>query len=171
MASRNQADLWRDLVAEAGEDAILGASQVTGPDAERDLRRAGFDIAKERAKAGALLRVLDSKEAPVDDSGEPSSEDQAWVARVQPTPIRSRAPSTRWVWLVAATLAVATMGGLLYGLAHRPKPVDLPREVPTLEDPTPTPAPRGDVPPVAPSETEEPRMVGPKSWTTGGKAH
>ena len=172
MPSRNQADLWRDLVAEADDEVILQASQVTGPEAERDLRGAGFDVARERAKADALLRALDAKEAPVGDNAEPSSEDQAWVARVPPAPIRTRAPSTRWVWLVAATLAVATMGGLLYGLAHRPKPIDVPREVPTTEAPTTTAAPRGDVPSAAPSEpSETPRGIGSKSLPMGGKPH
>jgi hypothetical protein len=153
MASRNQADLWRELVAEAGEDASVQASQAANADAERDLAAAGFDVARERAEATAQLRALEARDAPVRKDARTPSEEQAWVARVPPTPIRARPASTRWLWLVAATLAVATVGGLLYGLAHRPKPVDLPREVPTLEVPSPTvSAPPPQVPSVAPSE-------------------
>jgi hypothetical protein len=161
MAPRNQADLWRDLVAEAGDDAALNAAQVTSADAERELAAAGFDVAEERAKAAAHLRALDSFEAPSKPEAKAPVEEQAWVRRVPPASLRERPSSPRWVWLVAATLALATMGGLLYGLAHRPKPVDLPREVPTLEVPAPTaPAPSGSAAPVAPREA--PPMMGTK---------
>ncbi|HSY22114.1 MAG TPA: hypothetical protein VK841_08375 [Polyangiaceae bacterium] len=161
MASRNQADLWRELVAEAGEDASVQASQVTSADAERDLASVGFDVAQERAEAVANLRALESRAAPVRvDAGTPS-EEQAWIARVPPIPMRVRPVPTRWYWLVAATLALATAGGLLYGLAHRPKPVDFPREVPTLEAPAPTvPARPPEVPSVVPTETLP--AMGPK---------
>src|SRR5579862_179558 len=112
MPPRNPAALWRDLVAEASEELILHASEVKVPDAERDLLEAGFDVSKERAKAHAILRALEGKDAPGSDDREPASGDQGWVARVPPTPIRTRTTSTRWVWLVAAALAIATGGGV-----------------------------------------------------------
>jgi hypothetical protein len=161
MAARNQADLWRDLVDEAGDDASVRAGQVTTEQAERELAAEGFDVAKERARADAHLRALEAAETQVGGDAPRPSEEQAWVARIPPTPVRARATSARWVWLVAATLAVATVGGLLYSLAHRPKPVDLPHEAPTVKaPPMPGPAPSGDVPQVAPRE--KPPAMGPK---------
>ncbi len=65
MAARNQADLWRDLVTEAGDEAIAHAANVTNADAQRELAAAGFDVAEERAKAAAHLRAVAQVEAHV----------------------------------------------------------------------------------------------------------
>jgi hypothetical protein len=136
MAARNQADLWREIVTEAGDEATVHAAEVTGAAAERELAAGGFDVAKERAKAVAQLHALERTETQVIGAAEAPVEEQAWVARVETAPVRS-APA-RWMWLLAATLALATAGGVLYGLGHRPKPVEVPPEAPTTPVPTMT---------------------------------
>jgi hypothetical protein len=51
--------LWRQLVEEAGEEAIDPAVRVSVAQAERELAKAGFDVDAERAKADGLLEWLD----------------------------------------------------------------------------------------------------------------
>jgi hypothetical protein len=50
--------LWRQLVAEAGEDAVDRAAAVSVADAERDLAAAGFDVEAERAIARDRIAAL-----------------------------------------------------------------------------------------------------------------
>jgi hypothetical protein len=50
--------LWRQLVDEAGEDAIEQAASVSVAEAERELAAAGFDVAAERAVALARIAAL-----------------------------------------------------------------------------------------------------------------
>ena len=58
MASRPPADLWRLLLLEAGEAEIEEAAGVSVAEAERDLAKAGFDVAAERRRAAERLRKL-----------------------------------------------------------------------------------------------------------------
>jgi hypothetical protein len=60
MPKRSAEDVWRQLVDEAGEDAIERAASVSVAQAEKELAKAGFDVAAERAKADALMRELES---------------------------------------------------------------------------------------------------------------
>jgi putative heme degradation protein len=59
---RSPEEVWRQLVEEAGEDEIEGAARVSVADAEKELARAGFDVAAERARAEALMDALESEE-------------------------------------------------------------------------------------------------------------
>jgi len=146
MPTRNPADLWDDLVAEAGEDATELASQMGTPQAERELLVAGFDVFRERAQAVARVDALVEGRTPGD--GDAAAEQAAWVVKAEPAPRSSR--MARWPWLLAATLAVAGAGGVLYALGHRSKPIDKPVEVPPDGPPTTAP-PRPDVPTAEPS--------------------
>jgi hypothetical protein len=58
---RSPQSLWKELVDEAGEDAIEAAAAVSVAQAERDLAAAGFDVAAERAAALAWLDELEAK--------------------------------------------------------------------------------------------------------------
>ena len=60
MSERKHADLWEELVDEAGEDEIDRAASVSVAQAEAELKAAGFDVAAERAKASAWLDALQS---------------------------------------------------------------------------------------------------------------
>jgi hypothetical protein len=59
MSERKHADLWNELVDEAGEEEIDRAVSVSVAEAEADLKAAGFDVAAERAKAGAFLDAME----------------------------------------------------------------------------------------------------------------
>ena len=109
MSERKHADLWRELVDEAGEEEIDRAANVSVTQAEAELRAAGFDVAAERAKAGAFLDALG-----------------AGRARPREGPVeapRRKRPRPAVLWLAAAaTFAVA--GGAVYATLHRsPEPV------------------------------------------------
>jgi hypothetical protein len=52
--------LWRQLVDEAGDDAVERAAAVSVAQAERDLAAAGFDVAAERNAALARIAALES---------------------------------------------------------------------------------------------------------------
>ena len=112
MSERKHTDLWRELVDEAGEEEIDRAANVTV--AEAELRAAGFDVAAERAKAGAFLDALGR-------AGSTSTSEQAPPRPVE-APRRKR-PRPAVLWLAAAaTFAVA--GGAVYATLHRsPEPV------------------------------------------------
>lgn len=128
MPTRTPADLWRDLAAEAGEDAIARAVETSPAQAERELRAASFDVAREGAKAEGLLQTLAQGEA--DHAVDPT----ARVTKAEPIVRRSpRALQTRWPLLLAAALAAAATGGILYALGHRSKPIDRPAEIPREE--------------------------------------
>jgi hypothetical protein len=59
MPRRSPAELWRKLLPDAGEDAIARAASVSVAEAERDLAKAGFDVAAERRAARARIRELE----------------------------------------------------------------------------------------------------------------
>jgi hypothetical protein len=127
-------DLWKKLVDEAGEDAVDDAAGVAVSDAERDLKVAGFDTNAERAKAAAAIAGLLGADRAPKEGTDVAREGQGWVSAPDPPAKRGRS-SSRVVWLVAALVAAATAGGIVYGLAHRPKPPDVPPEPP---QPAPT---------------------------------
>jgi hypothetical protein len=150
-------DLWKQLVDEAGEDAVDSAAKVSASEAERDLKAAGFDTNAERAKAEAAIAVLIGPGAAPKEEPDVAREGQGWVSAPAAPARRARA-SSRVVWLVAALVAAATAGGIAYGLARRPKPPDVPPEPPR---PAPTmsegPAPEPSTPAKsAPAEGPDP---------------
>ena len=57
--SRRNADIWKQLVDEAGEDEIERAASVSVAQAGKELAAAGFDVRAERAKANAFLDDLE----------------------------------------------------------------------------------------------------------------
>ncbi len=126
MSERKHADLWRELVDETGEDEIDRAASVSVAEAEAELKAAGFDVAAERAKAGAFVDSL--------GSGAPSStaKEPAPRAGVVGEGRRRKGPRAAVVWLAAAaTFAVA--GGALYATLRR-------SPVPVAHPPPPTPS-------------------------------
>jgi hypothetical protein len=82
------------------------------------------------------------------------------VRRVEPTGPPTRAVS--WPLLLAATLAAATVGGVLYALAHRSKPIDVPPDVPREGPPAPVPAPSESAPRRGPSPEPRPEQKPPR---------
>lgn len=135
MSERKHADLWRELVDETGEDEIDRAASVSVAEAEAELKAAGFDVAAERAKAGAFVDSL--------GSGAPSSaaKEPAPRAGVVGEGRRRKGPRAAVVWLAAAaTFAVA--GGALYATLHR-------SPVPVAHPPPPTPSSPAPVVPSA----------------------
>jgi hypothetical protein len=137
-------DLWRRLVEEAGDDPVESAAAVSVSQAERELKAAGFDTKAERERASALIRELtgEGPSASVPSvPSQPASEPTAWVGPASQPGRRSS--TSRYALLLAAALAaVATAGGILYGLAHRPKPKDNPVE-PPRPGPSATATPTG----------------------------
>ena len=130
MSERKHADLWRELVDEAGEGEIDRAASVSVAEAEAELTAAGFDVAAERAKAGAFAGALGS---------EGSTSKQTAPRIVEGT--RRKGPRAAVVWLAAsATFAVA--GGALYATL-RPSPVSHPAPPPRPSSPAPV-APSAD---------------------------
>jgi hypothetical protein len=144
-------NLWLTLVEEAGVD-VDAAAATSVAQAERDLIAAGFDVTAERARANAHIEALIGESVPGSGAGEPAIEPGAWV-RGPPAPARRSPGSRRVVWLAAALAAAAATGGIVYAVAHRPKPpdepVEGPREVPSATAPSP-PAPLA---PSAPPQT------------------
>ena len=126
MSERKYADLWKELTDEAGEDEIDRAAGVSVAEAEADLKAAGFDVAAERAKAGAFLDAM--------ASGASSSKSEEAAPRVAEA---SRRKGTRpaVLWLAAATFVLA--GGALYATLQSPPPVSHP---PPPEPSTPAPS-------------------------------
>jgi hypothetical protein len=58
VANPSAREVWRKLVAEAGEDEIELAASLPIEDVERELAAYGFDVAAERAKGEAFLAEL-----------------------------------------------------------------------------------------------------------------
>jgi hypothetical protein len=158
--------LWQTLVEEAGEDAIASAASATVAQAEQELALAGFDVAAERARANERIAELTGAPASASGAGDPASERVAWVSRAPPS--ARRAPASRSVvWLAAALAAAAATGGILYAVAHRPKPPDKPVEGPR-EAPSAS-ASSGPPPlPVAPSESPPTLYELPPGWDGKG---
>jgi hypothetical protein len=113
MPERKHADLWKELVDEAGEDEIDRAASVSVEQAEAELRAAGFDVEAERAKARAFLDEL--------EGGAPTATATATPPRT-PTQAQRRPVI---VWLAAAATFGLVAGGAL-NAALRPGPVAQP---------------------------------------------
>jgi len=127
--SKLKSDIWKQLVEEAGVAEIDAAASITVEQAEAELAAAGFDVAAERAKAGAFLDALESGAAPAD-------------AKAAPSPSRPHVPRGRrrpvLLWL-AAVAAVTVAGGALYAALSQPPPrTPAPRPTP---DPVPSAVP------------------------------
>ena len=152
-------DLWKQLVDEAGEDAVDSAAGVSASEAERDLKAAGFDTSAERAKAEGAIAVLTGPGGTPKEEADAAREGQGWVSAPAP-PARGARSSSRVVWLVAALVAAATAGGIVYGLARRSKPPDAPPEPPgpaPTASAAPPPAPEPSPPArAAPAEGPDP---------------
>jgi hypothetical protein len=146
-------DLWKQLVDEAGEDAIDSAAKVFASEAERDLKAAGFDTNAERANAEGAIAVLIGPGGAPKEEPDVTREGQGW-ASPPPAPVSRPRTSSRLVWLVAALVAAATAGGIVYGLARRPKPPEVPPE-------PPRPAPTMSVAPVPDPERSPPASAAP----------
>jgi hypothetical protein len=127
MSERKHADLWTELVDEAGEEEIDRAASMSVAQAEAELKAAGFDVAAERAKAGAFLDALESEAS--------TSKSEKAAPRVAEA---SRRKGTRPVvlWLAAAATFVLA-GGALYATLRPPPPVSHP---PPPEPSTPAPS-------------------------------
>jgi hypothetical protein len=110
MSERKHTDLWRELVDEAGEDEVDRAATVSVPQAEAELKAAGFDVAAERAKASAFVDATEGT--------------------------RRKGSRGRVVWLAAAA-SLAAVGGTLVATLHpSPELVGSPRP-PTSSRPAP----------------------------------
>ena len=118
MSERKHADLWNELVAEAGEDEIDRAASVSVAQAEAELRAAGFDVAAERAKAGAFLEALEK--GPGESKPAPRVSEETRSAKTRP----ARRPA--FVWLAAAASFGAVAGGSLVGVLEPPGVVTAP---------------------------------------------
>jgi hypothetical protein len=139
--------------------------------AERDRKVAGFEPNAERAKAEAAIAVLIGPGGARKEEADVGRERQGWVSASAPPTRRARA-SSRAVWLVAALVAAATAGGIVYGLARRPKPPEVPPE-PPRPAPTPSaaPVPAPEPSPPASAAPAEPPYPFPKvpAAPRGGK--
>ena len=103
MSERKHADLWKELVDEAGEGEIERATTVSVAQAEAELKAAGFDVAAERAKASAFLDALKSEASSTTAKG------------TEPRPTEGthrKGTRARVVWLAAAA-CLAAVGGTL----------------------------------------------------------
>jgi hypothetical protein len=125
MSERKHADLWKELVDEAGEEEIDRAATVSVAQAEAELEAAGFDVAAERAKAGAFVESLRSEV-----SNSAPTEAPRGVAAM-----RRKGPHPAVVWLAAAATFVVVVGAL-YTAFRSPEPVSH----------APPPAPSGSAP-------------------------
>jgi hypothetical protein len=154
MDKRSPEEVLKALDAWDEDDAIDAEMQrvaaMTPDELKEELRAAGVDVEAEQARARALYEQHASRAAGDKSVEDLSAEPAAWVTQAAPS--RRTRPATRWAVLLAAALgATATGGGVLYALAHRPKPndkpVEVPHEVPTVTPPAPPPR---DIPKVTP---------------------
>jgi hypothetical protein len=132
MSERKHADLWRELVDEAGEEEIDRAATVSVAQAEAELKAAGFDVAAERAKASAFVEALGSGV-----SSSPASE----TAPRAPEPTLRKGRRARVLWLAAAASFAVVLGGAMWATLQAPPPVG--------HAPPPTPSGSGRVVPSA----------------------
>jgi hypothetical protein len=136
MSDRKHADLWRELVDEAGEAEIDRAASVSVADAEAELKAAGFDVPAERAKATAFI------DAPGGEAASATPDETPPAPKATPpapeTPRRKR-PRPVVVWLAAAATLVAA-GAALYALDPGPDRVGSPPPPPTPTRPAPVPS-------------------------------
>jgi hypothetical protein len=121
-----KSELWKQLVAEVGDEEVERAANVTVAEAEAELRAAGFDVAAERAKAEAFLDTLDAppKAATIARDAPPRS------ARRER---RTGVPST--VVLIGTAVVAAAAGAALYASTHEPPETIAPAPPPTSTTP------------------------------------
>jgi hypothetical protein len=118
MSERKHADLWNELVDEAGEAEIERAASVSVEQAEAELAAAGFDVAAERAKANAFLEAL--------ERGESTAPAPALAPAPAPAPATAPAtPKRRMgprevVVRLAGVAASAAAGAALYAGLQQP---------------------------------------------------
>ena len=112
---RTAAEIWEELVLEAGEDEIEAACRMTDEEVEAYLAANGFDVAEEKRKAEAFLTALGGRApareaSPVVQASDPVSErDQRLgrdTRRTRPPERRKLGSSAGWV----ATVATAALG-------------------------------------------------------------
>jgi hypothetical protein len=132
MSERKHADLWKELVDEAGDDAIDRAATVSVAQAEAELAVAGFDVAAERAKAAAFVEAPGSAV-----SSSPATE----TAPRAPEPTLHKGRRARVLWLAAAASFAVVLGGAVYASLQSPPPVG--------HAPPPTPSGSAPVVPTA----------------------
>jgi hypothetical protein len=143
VANPSAREVWRKLVAEAGEEDIELVASLGVEDVERELAAYGFDVAAERGKGEAFLAEL---------AGEPEASGQRPVTAAHAVENvraarrfddeRRRRPGA--MAFVIATVAAAAAGGVVYELTHR---------APEPPGPSPSPSPS----PIAPSPVEAPQ--------------
>jgi len=133
MSERKHADLWKELVDEAGDDEIDRAATVSVAQAEAELAAASFDVAAERANAGAFVGAL---------GGGVSSAPARETAPRAPEPTLRKARRARVLWLAAAASFAVVGGGALYAALQSPPPVGH----------APPPTPPGSAPVVPPAD-------------------
>jgi hypothetical protein len=108
MSERKHADLWNELVDEAGEAEIERAASVSVEQAEAELAAAGFDVAAERAKANAFLEALERGES------------TAPATAPAPAPPKRRTAPREVVFRLAGVAASAAAGAALYAGLQQP---------------------------------------------------
>jgi len=121
-----KSELWKQLVAEVGDEEVERAASMTVAEAEAELKAAGFDVAAERAKAEAFLEALEKGRldtAPRDAPSDVPPEGRPAIARDAP-PRRARREDRRGppsaVVLLGTAVVAAAAGAALYASTHKP---------------------------------------------------
>jgi len=121
-----KSELWKQLVAEVGDEEVERAASVTVAEAEAELKAAGFDVAAERAKAESFLEALKNgtlDTAPHDTPAVVPPEGSPAIARDAP-PRRARREDRRGppsaVVLLGTAVVAAAAGAALYASTHKP---------------------------------------------------
>ncbi len=131
------AEIWKQIARDARDDEeIEKLASMTGPELDKELADAGFDLDEVKADANAVRAKLERSVA----------ERRAREVERQARERSLRPPSRRrpvLVWLAAAAVGLVAAGGILYALTH-------PGDVPA---PTP-PAPPSSVPSPEPSPAD-----------------
>jgi hypothetical protein len=123
MSERKHADLWRELVDEAGEDEIERAASMSREQVEAELKAAGVDVEAERAEANAFLDDL--ARGKIELGASASDKHQSAPAAVSPKAVARKAAAPKGVepkaprparrpafaWLAAAASIGAIVGG------------------------------------------------------------
>jgi hypothetical protein len=143
-----KSELWKQLVAEVGEEEIERAASVTVAEAEAELKAAGFDVAGERAKAEAFLEALENgtlDRAPHDAPSDVPPEGSPAIASDVPSR-RARREDRRGppsaVVLLGTAVVAAAAGAALYASTHTPPQTIAPAPPPSTTPLVPSiPAP------------------------------
>jgi hypothetical protein len=115
MSERKHADLWNELVEEAGEAEIERAASVSVEQAEAELAAAGFDVAAERAKANAFLEALERGESTAPGPVPPPA-----PASAPAPPKRRMGPRAVVLRLTEVAVSAAAGAALYAGLQQAP---------------------------------------------------